>query len=118
MHPIPNSRLIIGPPGGVIQVIDSEFKNYLEQRKYVTVYSQGGFVDIDDTDTSAAVVFLYPYPDAEYGVSTGTMDYTGDAAASRIVVVKDITKNGFTLCLSAAPGAGKSVRIGWRSYRP
>ena len=109
---------IIGPPGGDIQVLDRNFKNYLEQRKYITVHSQGGFVDITGMDTEAAVVLPYPYPDADYGVTPGTMDITGDEAANRTVVVTNVTAAGFNLSLSAPPGMGKSLRVAWRSYRP
>lgn len=85
----------------------------------------GGYVTISDTDTFADVVFdkdevLYkPFTDAQsvfYVVDLSLTQVESGATVGTPYVTSPI-KTGFRINLSAAPGAGKSVRVAYQLRR-
>ncbi len=71
-----------------------------------------GFVTISGTDTEAPVSFLFNQLDTRYQIKLTLSSMSNDAAFGT-AVAHPKTPTGFTLKLSVAPGASKSVTYRW-----
>lgn len=74
-----------------------------------------GTATISGADTSVAVTFGTPEPDAAYGVLACVNDLTDatPAAGSTRVWADDLATTGFTLKVETAPGGADTVTIRW-----
>lgn len=73
-----------------------------------------GSVRLSGLQTSAAVRFGTPEPDAEYFVSAVVAGVSGrPASGATRVAVHDKTATGFTVILEAAPGPKTAVTVDW-----
>lgn len=79
-----------------------------------------GTVTISDAATSGAVTFTIDQADASYIVvaSVSTVSGTPAAGAYTLAGVSGKATTGFSIELTAAPGAGKSITYAWQVQRP
>lgn len=78
-----------------------------------------GEVTISDAATSAAVTFSTDQADTSYYITASAKSVTGTPAAGAYTVagISGEATTGFTLHVTAAPGAGKSVTFAWHLQR-